>query len=112
MKRVPAIRKRSFLCPGRLIPNPTDGLRARCVELKRGGAMDWHTTGPREELLFAVIGSVSVEVRPVSGRSRRLGLRPNECVWLPGQTVHRVLNIGSGIARYVYVTGRAASAKG
>lgn len=111
IRRAPARRvvPRRIATPGKLVPPSARHLKARVIRLMPGGAMDWHTTGDREELLFAMAGRVILEVEP-QGSSRRRAVRSvavssGQCVFLPQQVVHRVVNRSSSTARYVYVTG-------
>lgn len=99
---------RALRRPGRLVPGPGRGLRARCVRLRAGETMDWHSTGRREELLLVLDGRVRVEVnRPHRGRRRRIPLRALTSLFLPAGTWHQVANVSRRSARYVYVTGPA-----
>ncbi len=108
---MPQVRlaKRRFDVPGRLIPNPTDGLRARCVWLLPEEAMHWHTTGAREELILVLEGQVRVETKPPRGRAKAMQACSGQSVFLPKGTAHRIVNLSRKSASYVYVTGQAAS---
>ena len=88
---------------GRVVPRRTHGLRAAVIVLKPGAAMDWHSTGSREELLIGLGGRVQVEVRTAS-RKRRVGLPAGRCALLPRDTWHSVVNRSMRKARYLYVT--------
>ena len=70
--------------------------------------MDWHSTQAREELLIALGGRVRVEIltshRQPTLRIRRIPLAAGECLYLPCHTQHRVLNLSTARARYIYVT--------
>ncbi|MBI2104740.1 MAG: hypothetical protein HYT90_04050 [Candidatus Omnitrophica bacterium] len=106
-------------------------LRAGAVRLKPGGAMEWHSTRSREELLVLLAGQVGLETEgsrhrpstrvarsgrpraralrprpgPASrGRVRRVALRAGQCAWIPPRTVHRVVNRSAASAWYLYVT--------
>ena len=98
-----SIRVASLQREGRVIPRRARGLRAAVVVLKPGAAMDWHSTGSREELLIALVGRVQVEVRTAS-RKRRAGLQAGPCALLPQGTWHSVVNRSMRTARYLYVT--------
>ena len=103
------LRVRSYRRSGRLVPRAAKGLRARSVALGRGQIMDWHSTRHREELLLALTGRVEVEVQArhpsrTGPRTRRMPLKPGECLFLPQQTMHRVLNRAAIRSCYVYVT--------
>ena len=67
--------------------------------------MEWHSTGPREELVIALAGLLRVECRRAGNRISRMTVRAGECAFIPSGTWHRVLNGFSGASRYVYVTG-------
>lgn len=95
---------RNFRRAGRLTPAANGGLRARAVRLGPGGAMEWHTTGDREELLLGVRGRVRVEVDQAR-RIRRIVLAEGLGVFLPSQVRHRVVNASARPGLYLYVTG-------
>lgn len=96
--------QRSFHRPGRLIRNPKQGLRARAVSLKAGQSMAWHSTHKREELIFAVRGSLHIEIEKTGRKIREALLKSGFCFFIPAQTIHRVVNRSSSAAIYVYVT--------
>jgi len=98
------IRRRSTRQAGRLVPPQAQGLRAAVVRLGRGQLMDWHSTRAREELLIALAGRVDLEIRLSARRVRRLSLGQHQSVFLPAQTLHRVVNRSETPARYIYVT--------
>ena len=87
------------------MPPTARALRARCVILKRGDSMDWHSNLSREELLMAITGRVDVEVQVSARRRRQRRLLAGQCAFLPAQTVHRVVNRSRTTATYLYVTG-------
>ena len=103
----PSVRRRPYGRAGRLIPRRLRGLRAGSVILKPGGAMPWHSTNDREELLIVLAGSVRLELAAPAGRKRRVALPAGQCAWLARGTEHAVVNPGAHAARYVYVTGAA-----
>ena len=98
------VLRRSYLRSGRLLLGRPKGLKAGAVRLTPGQVMDWHSTRAREEVLIALAGTVSVEVRRPARRLHRMTLRHGEYAFLPQQTVHRVVNRQVEIARYLYVT--------
>jgi quercetin dioxygenase-like cupin family protein len=106
-----AVYARSALRPGRLVPGRARGLRARSVRLEPGGAVGWHSTGEREELLLGLAGRLALELRPRAsgGRLRRLALAADESIFLPAGTWHRVVNRSARAARYLYITGLSAA---
>jgi mannose-6-phosphate isomerase-like protein (cupin superfamily) len=104
-------------------------LRAGSVILRPREAMDWHSTGSREELVILLAGRVQIEAdasgRPAPGGGARLArrsprrsgggpcrrrwpLRAGQCAFIPRETSHRVVNRSQAIARYLYVTARAS----
>jgi len=91
---------------GRLLPRRAAGLRAGVVVLRPGEVMPWHSTKSREELLIPLRGSLRVESRR-SRRVRRIPLESGQCLLLPRQTLHRVINGSTKLARYMYVTAPA-----
>ena len=99
------MRKRSYRKNGRLIPSRARGLRAGAVTLTSGAVMDWHSTRDREELLILLAGRVSVECATSRRKTRRVLLTAGECLLLPHNTRHCVVNHGASPARYLYVTG-------
>ena len=66
--------------------------------------MDWHSTRSREELIIALAGRVSLEVQSTARIGHRIPLRTGQCVFLPTQTLHRVVNRSRAKAQYLYVT--------
>ena len=103
------ITRTSYRRRGRLIPRRTHGLRAGSVTLRPQGAMDWHSTGDREELLILLAGRVQVEVDSArragaSARITRVALSAGQCAFIPSEILHRVLNRSRTAARYLYVT--------
>ena len=99
---------RRFDRPGRLIPRPIGGLKARSVVLADGGVMDWHSTHEREELILVLQGPVKIQIQGAKGAKRSLLLAAGKSFFLPAQTVHRVVNAARKPSRYVYVTGPSA----
>lgn len=96
---------RAYTRKGRLTPAKNRGLRARAVTLPPGGVMPWHSTRRREELLLVLQAVLRIEiVRPRQQVIAR-PLRAGQALWLPAQTIHRVMNAAQRPARYVYVTG-------
>ena len=87
------------------MPAVATKLRAGAVVLEHGERMDWHSTKRREELLIALGGCLSLELRPSArAGSRRVSLAAGQCAWLPPRTTHRVVNRSATRARYIYVT--------
>ena len=91
----------------RLVAAWAQRLRSREVALRRGGAMAWHSTNQREELLICLSGRATLEWRkdgqaPVPARVR---LTAGQTLFLSAGTPHRVVNAGTGVLRYLYVTG-------
>ena len=74
--------------------------------LRPGGVMEWHSTQRREELLIILAGRVALEIQ-TSSAPHRIVLRAGQSAFLATKTLHRVVNRGSAIARYVYVTAPA-----
>jgi quercetin dioxygenase-like cupin family protein len=99
--------RRSLAKPGRVVPSNARHLRGRCVALRAGGVMPWHTTGAREELLIPLHGALRIEIE-TSGRRRRVAMTPGLTIFLPSATTHQVMNASSKPARYLYVTGGSA----
>ncbi len=115
-----------------VIPASAQQLRAKVVELKRGGAHDLsllggppetvnvksglvtlqagqsvgkHSTSTHEEVLVILQGQG--EMKFADGTT--LGLDPDHVLYCPPQTTHDVTNTGSGILRYVYIAAAARS---
>lgn len=97
--------RRTYVRPGRLTPAKHRGLRARAVSLPPGGVMPWHSTRQREELLLVLQAAVCVDLVRPGQRIRAQQVQAGQSLWLPAQTIHRVVNTGHRRARYVYVTG-------
>jgi len=95
----------SYVRAGRLLPRRAAGLRAGVVVLKPDGVMGWHSTLAREELLIALEGRFDVDIQRSRGGRRTVRLRDGQCLLLPRQTLHRVVNRSRAGARYLYVTG-------
>ena len=100
-----AIRRTSYLRPGRLMPRAARGLRAGSVVLKPQEAMAYHSTGAREELLIAVTGRLVVEARPSARAIRRIAMQRGQALLLPRHTPHTVANHSKARAAYLYITG-------
>lgn len=90
---------------GRLTPAKNRGLRARVVILAPRGIMPWHSTRRREELLLVLRGALRVEWVQPRQQIIAQPLRAGHALWLPAQTIHRVVNAARRKARYIYVTG-------
>ena len=71
--------------------------------LKPGNAVEWHSTRQREELLLGVAGSVRIDYG--DERTRSMIMAAGQCVFLPPGTPHRVVNVSSSAAHYIYVVG-------
>lgn len=97
----------SYRRAGRVLPRRAKGLRAGVVVLRPAGAMDWHSTKSREELLIALKGQVQVEVQRPHRTPRRIPLKNGACLLLPPHTRHRVVNASTKPARYLYITAPA-----
>ena len=91
--------------PGRIVPAAAAHLRGRLVFLRPGDMMDWHSTGRREEVVIMLAGRAHLEVRGDSRRVRVSDMRLGQSVFLPQQTVHRLVNRSARSARYLYLTG-------
>ena len=70
--------------------------------------MEWHSTHSREELIVALRGQVRVDIQQTRGQ-RSLALQAGECLFLPQETQHRVLNLMKRQAKYLYVTAVVSS---
>jgi len=73
--------------------------------LQPAEAVDWHSTHAREELLIALTGQMVLEIQSRAHRATRIVLRAGQCLFLPCQTEHRVINRSRANAHYLYVTG-------
>ena len=100
----PRIVRRSLHRPGRLVPREASRLRGRVIQLSQGQAVDWHTTGPREEMLVELAGAVQLQWKQDADRLRRLTLRAGHAVFIPSAIRHRVVNPAKATARYFYIT--------
>ena len=101
-----AIRLGSYLRAGRLVSRRAAGLRGGVVVLRPGEVMPWHSTKSREELLIVLRGSLRVDSRR-SRRLRRILLKSGQCLLVPRQTLHCVVNESTKPARYLYITAPA-----
>lgn len=119
MRRKLRLVHRTLRRPGRIVPVTAARLHGRVVILGPGQIMAWHSTGRREEVVMMISGTVRLEVRE-DARGKRVSaisptadavavvasdLRRSQCVFLPQQTVHRLVNRSRRPARYLYVTG-------
>ena len=95
---------KSFHRPGRLLPPSAKRLRGRAILLRPGQAVDWHSTGAREELMIVLAGTVRLELGR-AGRPRATSLRAGRCAFVPSATIHRVVNRTTRNAQYLYITG-------
>ncbi len=99
-----AVVRRSWRRAGRVVPSTAARLRGRSMRLAAGSVVEWHSTHEREELLTILEGSVRLEVEQ-SGAIRRVACSAGQCVFVPSQTRHRVVNNSRRPARYIYITG-------
>ena len=67
--------------------------------------MPWHSTGRREELLLIMRGTVTLQHRSRSHRTRSKRLAAGQALFLPSGTEHQVVNRSRSRAHYAYVTG-------
>ncbi|MBI4355377.1 MAG: cupin domain-containing protein [Candidatus Omnitrophica bacterium] len=91
----------------RVIPAWAARLRSREILLSSGGAMAWHSTREREELLVCLAGCAVLEWRrgPGAATPVRVRLRAGQTAFVGAGIRHRVVNAGAGPLRYLYVTG-------
>jgi len=99
-----SVRRRSFTRAGRLVPAGAKHLRGRSVVLRAGQAIEWHSTGPREEILIAVSGTMHLERCDGHNRLKTTRLMAGQCAFLPMKTRHRVVNRSTRMAHYLYLT--------
>lgn len=90
--------------PGKLVPPAARRLKSRAIRLRTGQAVDWHTTGVREELIIVLAGAVRLEVRASVRRLRTTSVSAGWCAFVPHRVWHRVVNRSARPAHYVYVT--------
>jgi mannose-6-phosphate isomerase-like protein (cupin superfamily) len=74
-------------------------LRAGQVILQPGEDVGSHTTGHHEELVIVQEGEGHFDLR---GRDR-LKIRSGQCVYVPPNTEHDVINTSHNVLRYIYV---------
>lgn len=103
--RIRTVHRRSYRRAGRLVPSTAGRLRSRSVLLKSGHAVDWHSTGSREELLIVISGHVIFEYRGAGRRIRRVALPAGACLFVSPRVEHRVVNCSPRMAHYLYTTG-------
>ena len=107
MRKSNSVYIASYRRAGRLVPRRAAGLRAGVVVLKPGGVIDWHSTRTREELLIALEGRCEVDIQRPRGTQRTIRLQHSQCLLLPSQTLHRVVNESTKPVRYLYITAPA-----
>ena len=98
------MNRRSYRRAGRLVPSSAQRLRGRSIHLAPGHAVDWHSTGRREEILIAVGGRLWLEREEPSGRVRTATLAEGQCAFLPSGVRHRVVNRSRQPSQYLYLT--------
>ena len=98
------VTQRSLARAGKLVPPNAKRLRGRAIILRPGEAVEWHSTGAREELIIALAGTVRLELGRVV-RPHTALLRAGRCAFIPSATIHRVVNRTTRTAHYLYVTG-------
>jgi quercetin dioxygenase-like cupin family protein len=99
-----SIKPRSLLVSGKVVPESASRLKGRSIRLAKGGSMAWHSTQGREELIIAVSGKIHVQINSIK-RTESILIRQGQCIFIPKNTEHRVLNKSQGTSRYLYVTG-------
>jgi quercetin dioxygenase-like cupin family protein len=77
----------------------TKGMKSGYVVLQPGESVGAHSTGAKEEAIIILEGALQVFVdgNPV------LTAEKDRVVYIPPETPHDMKNIGTGVARYVYV---------
>ncbi len=98
------VAQRSYRKPGKLIPPHAQHLKGRSIVLRRGQAIEWHSTRDREEIILVFRGSVSLETRDRRDRTRSIALSSGRAAFLSQDVWHRVVNRSHRQAHYVYVT--------
>ena len=78
-------------------------MRSGLIMLAPGETVGQHSTKNNEELLIVLEGSGEM----IFGDRTRLALHANSALYCPPDTVHDVLNSGTGTLRYVYVVSQA-----
>ena len=86
----------------RLIGDSTKvkGLRSGLVTLRSGESIGEHVTTNKEEAIIILKGLATV----CFGKNKKLKAKSNSLVFIPPETVHNVMNFGSKILQYVYIT--------
>ncbi len=100
----PRVSRRSLRRSGRVVPAHANQFRGRVIRLRPGKSVAWHSTGPREEMLILLAGSVRLEYQPRRAAVRTMALGEDSCAFLSSGTIHRVVNRSTRNARYVYLT--------
>jgi mannose-6-phosphate isomerase-like protein (cupin superfamily) len=86
-----------------LVP-PSARLRSRAMHVAPGGAIEWHSTDEREELLLVLSGTLSLEIETPQRRRALRRLAAGAALYLPSRVRHRVRNRSRRRLVYVYVT--------
>lgn len=84
-------------------PPETVTMRSGRVILNPGKSIGKHSTGENEEILVILEGQG--EMRITGGATFQLN--KSVVAYCPPNTEHDVLNIGTGVLRYVYIVARA-----
>ena len=99
-----AVSVRSYNHKGRLLGASRRAIRAGSVKLRRNECMDWHSTNEREELIIMLSGTARIDLKNSHSKLVHVRLSAGRCAFLPKATTHRVVNMCSGTAHYIYVT--------
>ena len=80
----------------------TQDVRVRIMTLESGQATAWHYHAEIADMMFCLDGPVAVECRDPAAR---LELANGQYCDVATKRIHRVVNPGSGKARYLLVQG-------
>jgi mannose-6-phosphate isomerase-like protein (cupin superfamily) len=77
-------------------------MRSGAVFLKPGQTVGKHNTEDNEELLIVLEGEGSL----ILSENRQQEMQVDTVQYIPPDTEHNVINTGSSILRYIYVTAK------
>jgi len=82
----------------------TRGMRSGRVYLEPGKACGQHSTKTHEELLVFLTGQGQLQI----GEADRLAVGAGKVAYIPPETLHDVINTGSGALAYIYCVAPAS----
>jgi mannose-6-phosphate isomerase-like protein (cupin superfamily) len=86
--------------PGRLWKGKK--IKGGCVRLEPGKNVGAHSTGQGEEFILVLEGEATAKI---GGKLKKV--KKDQCVFVPSDTLHDVMNLSDGDLLYLYFVGGA-----